>query len=131
VSVVCNCCCSSSAQSFSGPNPAGLTTIFYCLRFEISPFVASYYSQGYGGDIRPNALHCKGGRLTLFTKIFAIYFENRAKIVNALCGKKQSFLLVCYSNWQEVKLSLYLIKHHAMNTYGAVKVWFQHSWPRQ
>jgi hypothetical protein len=33
-SVVYNCCCPSSAQSFSGPSPTGLTTIFYCLRFE-------------------------------------------------------------------------------------------------
>jgi hypothetical protein len=33
--------------------PVGLVTIFYCLRFEASLFVASYYSQGYGGGIRP------------------------------------------------------------------------------
>jgi hypothetical protein len=32
--VVYNCCWSSSAQSFSGPSPAGLMTMFYCLRFE-------------------------------------------------------------------------------------------------
>jgi hypothetical protein len=31
----------------------GLVTIFYCLRFETSLFVASYESQGYGGGIRP------------------------------------------------------------------------------
>jgi hypothetical protein len=30
----------------------GLVTIFYCLRFETSLFVASYDSQGYGGGIR-------------------------------------------------------------------------------
>jgi hypothetical protein len=34
-SVVYNCCCSSPAQSFSGPSPTALMTIFYCLRFEI------------------------------------------------------------------------------------------------
>jgi hypothetical protein len=34
-SVVYNFCWSSPAQSFSGPSPAGLMTIFYCLRFEI------------------------------------------------------------------------------------------------
>jgi hypothetical protein len=28
-------------------------TIFYCLRFETSLFVASYDSQGHGGGIRP------------------------------------------------------------------------------
>jgi hypothetical protein len=31
----------------------GLETIFYCLRFETSFFVASYDSQGHGGGIRP------------------------------------------------------------------------------
>jgi hypothetical protein len=30
----------------------GLVTIFHCLRFETSLFVASYYSQGHGGGIR-------------------------------------------------------------------------------
>jgi hypothetical protein len=48
-----NCCWSSPAQSFSDPSPVELATIFYCLRFEISLFVASYDSQGYGGDIWP------------------------------------------------------------------------------
>jgi hypothetical protein len=33
-SAVYNCCWSSPAQSFLGSNPAGLVTIFYCLRFE-------------------------------------------------------------------------------------------------
>jgi hypothetical protein len=37
------------AQSFSGPSPLGLETVFYCLRFETSLFVASYDSQGHGG----------------------------------------------------------------------------------
>jgi hypothetical protein len=32
----------------------GLETIFYCLRFETSLFVASYVSQGYGGGILPH-----------------------------------------------------------------------------
>jgi hypothetical protein len=34
--------------------PLGLTTIFYCLRFETFLFVASYVSQGHGGGIRPH-----------------------------------------------------------------------------
>jgi hypothetical protein len=48
-------CCwrSLPAQSFSGPSPLLLATIFYCLRFEIFLFVASYDSQGHGGGIRP------------------------------------------------------------------------------
>jgi hypothetical protein len=58
VSVVYSCCWSSTAQSFSGPSPIGLVTIFYCLSFEFSLFVASYDSQGHGGDIRPR-LHTR------------------------------------------------------------------------
>jgi hypothetical protein len=36
-SAIYNCCLSSPAQSFFGPSPAGLVTIFYCLRFETRP----------------------------------------------------------------------------------------------
>jgi hypothetical protein len=36
-SVDYNCCWSSPVQSFSGPNPVGLMTIFYYLRFETPP----------------------------------------------------------------------------------------------
>jgi hypothetical protein len=36
------CCWSLPAQSFLGPSPLGLATIFYCLRFETSLSVASY-----------------------------------------------------------------------------------------
>jgi hypothetical protein len=36
-----------------GPSPLGLETIFYCLRFETSLFVASYNSQGHGEGIQP------------------------------------------------------------------------------
>jgi hypothetical protein len=35
------------------PRQRSLVTIFYCLRFETSFFVASYDSQGHGGGIRP------------------------------------------------------------------------------
>jgi hypothetical protein len=51
--VVYSCYWPSPAQSFSGPSPVALVTIFYCLRFETSLFVASYDSQGHGGGIRP------------------------------------------------------------------------------
>jgi hypothetical protein len=57
-SVVYNCCWPLPVQSFSGPSPMGLVTIFYCLRFETSLFVASYDSQGYGGGIQP-CLHMR------------------------------------------------------------------------
>jgi hypothetical protein len=46
------CCWLLPAQSFFGPSPLGLMTIFYCLTFETSLFVASYDSQGHGGGIR-------------------------------------------------------------------------------
>jgi hypothetical protein len=62
-SVVYNWCWSSPAQSYSGPSPVGLATIFYCLRFENFLFVASYDSQGYGGGIRP-CLHTRSAGLT-------------------------------------------------------------------
>jgi hypothetical protein len=39
----------SRLRSHLGSDPAGLATIFYCLGFETSLFVASYDSQGYGG----------------------------------------------------------------------------------
>jgi hypothetical protein len=37
-SVFCICCLPLPAQSFLGPSPLGLATIFYCLRFETSLF---------------------------------------------------------------------------------------------
>jgi hypothetical protein len=36
-----------------GPRQRSLVTIFYCVRFETSFFVASYDSWGYSGGIRP------------------------------------------------------------------------------
>jgi hypothetical protein len=54
-SVFCVCRWALPAQSFSDPSPLGLATVFYCLRFEISHFVASYDSQGHGGGC-PNCL---------------------------------------------------------------------------
>jgi hypothetical protein len=52
-SVFCICRWPLPAQSFSGPSPLGLATVFYCLRFETSHFVAFYDSQGHGWGIRP------------------------------------------------------------------------------
>jgi hypothetical protein len=39
--------------TFSTQSPMGLATVFYCLRFETSLFVAFYDSQGHGEVIRP------------------------------------------------------------------------------
>jgi hypothetical protein len=60
----------SSAQSFLGPSPVGLATIFYCLKFETSLFVASYDSQGYGGGIRPR-LHTRSV-ISIIFKLWAL-----------------------------------------------------------
>jgi hypothetical protein len=64
-SVLCICCWPLPAQSFSGPSPLGLETIFYCLTFETSLFVASYDSQGHGGGIQPR----------LHTGVSLLYFS--------------------------------------------------------
>jgi hypothetical protein len=72
-SVVYNCCWSSPAQSLSGPAPVGLATIFYCLKFETSLFVASYDSQGYGGGIR-HRIHT--GFWTIAPVVLLITFEH-------------------------------------------------------
>jgi hypothetical protein len=69
-SVFYNCRWSSPAQSFSGPSPFGLVTIFYCLRFQTSLFVASYDSQGHGGGI----LACSYPRKPLFRRRRVLYW---------------------------------------------------------
>jgi hypothetical protein len=40
-----------------GPSLMGLVTIFYCLRFETSPYITSHDSQGCVGGIRPPPPH--------------------------------------------------------------------------
>jgi hypothetical protein len=55
-SAVYNCCWPSTVHSFSGPSPIGLLTIFYCLRYETSLFVASYDSQGCSEGTRPHKI---------------------------------------------------------------------------
>jgi hypothetical protein len=52
-SVFCTCCWPLSAQSFSGPSPLALATVFYCLRFESSLFVAAYDSQSKSTHSQP------------------------------------------------------------------------------
>jgi hypothetical protein len=56
VGVVYSCCWSFPAQSFSGPSPAGLMTIFYSLRFETSQTWRSkspyFYPPGTGFPFR-------------------------------------------------------------------------------
>jgi hypothetical protein len=60
--VLCMCCWPLPEQSFLGPSPVGLVAIFYSLRFETSPFVASYDSQGYGEVFDPASTRVRRGR---------------------------------------------------------------------
>jgi hypothetical protein len=96
-SVVYNWCGTSPAQSFSGPSPLGLATIFYCLRFETSLVMASYYSQAYGGGIRPR-LHTWFQRPNYFYVIYkhsvrtsqeTRYFYARDQPVSAVWGNSR------------------------------------------
>jgi hypothetical protein len=57
----CIWCWPLPVHSFSGLSPLGLATVFYCLRFETSHFVASYDSQGHGRGIRPRLHTGKSG----------------------------------------------------------------------
>jgi hypothetical protein len=77
-SVVYNCYWPSPAQSFLGPSAVGLATIFYCLRFETSIFVASYDSQGYGGCIR----HCLHTGFFWFVQLDSLYNLSTESIEN-------------------------------------------------
>jgi hypothetical protein len=95
-SVVYNCCWLSPAQSFSGPSPVALVTIFYCLRFEASLFVAPYDSQGYGGGIR-HRLHT-GFFCYIIYKIQ--FLPQRKHITSPLQSPTGFFIL------SEVRLSL-------------------------
>jgi hypothetical protein len=56
----------------------GLATIFYCLRFEISLFVASYDLQGYGGGIR-SRLHAGDLRLDLGFLLYNVGMDGQRK----------------------------------------------------
>jgi hypothetical protein len=78
-SVFCVCWWPFPAQSFSGPSPLGLATIFYSLGFETSLFVASYDSQGHGGGIRPR-LHTGWDRLN--SCCFSLYSISTGQIEN-------------------------------------------------
>jgi hypothetical protein len=52
----------------------GLTTIFYCLRFETSLFVIFYNKQGYGGSIW-TCLHTGGHILAEKEAMVALCFH--------------------------------------------------------
>jgi hypothetical protein len=80
-SVLFMCCWPLPAQSFSGPSPLGLETIFYCLTFETSLFVASYGSQGHGG-IRPH-LHMEDSLSVCYLHYSYNLSANRVEITSS------------------------------------------------
>jgi hypothetical protein len=97
-SVFCMCRWSLPAQSFSGPSPLGLATVFYCLRFETSLFVASYDSQGHGGGIRPR-LHTGDWLLTWNSALYnlgADTTENALRTHIYWFVTQQKMLLYCW-----------------------------------
>jgi hypothetical protein len=89
-SVVYNCYWPSPAQSFSGPSPEGLPTILYSIRLKKSLFVASYDSQGYGGDIRPR-LHT-GSFLRMNYDSFYKFQATRKQVIIS----HDSSVILCY-----------------------------------
>jgi hypothetical protein len=99
-SVFCISCWPSPAQSFSGPSPVVLATIFYCLTFETSLFVASYDSQGHGGGIR-SRIHT--GISSLTNELFCYNFEaNRRECITSNC----SSLIICFTRCYETCVNL-------------------------
>jgi hypothetical protein len=72
----------------------GLATIFYCRRLEISLFVASYDSQGYGGTPHGMYIECRN-ELPFITATRPEYTSPR-RTVNC------PLLLCCHGNVREV-----------------------------
>jgi hypothetical protein len=109
-SVVYNCCWASPAHSFSGPSPVGLATIFYCLRFGTSLFVASYDSQGYCGGIR---LRLHAGLLPRLVTGYSCNSRHRLEgsHVPYLSSKKS---LLCNLHFVAVDISFQQLKLHCV-----------------
>jgi hypothetical protein len=79
---------------FLGSESLVLATIFYCLRFETSHFVASYDSQGHGGSIRPR-LHTGLSQLSV-TVGFQLYNVGSNLAENTSTAYKWIFTTVVY-----------------------------------
>jgi hypothetical protein len=71
----------------------GLATIFYCLTFETSLFVASYDSQGHGGGIR-SRLHTGVSCTLVLCRLIIPRHGPHGKHVS--CVINNVFLLVHY-----------------------------------
>jgi hypothetical protein len=100
-----NCCWPSPALSFSYPSPVGLATIFYCLRFETSLFVASYDSQGYGGGTRPH-LHTGLTRSSPLIQESTAFYNFHAAEIEVTISNSSCYSVfplprnVCQISWQ-------------------------------
>jgi hypothetical protein len=95
--VFCICCWPLPAQSFSGPSPLWLGTIFYCLRFETFLFVASYDSQGHDGGIRP-AGTCLPSRclaMNVYSGSTIPAFRRHVTVLGKLC-----VIVMCEFPWK-------------------------------
>jgi hypothetical protein len=100
-SVFCICCWSSPGQTFSGPSPIRLATIFYLLRFETSLFDASNDSQGYGGGIPPH-LHA-GMRVSSESESYITIDAHALLITELTKSAAQKWMFVSwYSNTRNV-----------------------------
>jgi hypothetical protein len=96
-SAVYNWCWPSPAQSFSGPSLVGLATIFYCLRFRTSLYVASYNSQGYCEGIQPRLHRGSVSRWFSLCRLVSDRIENTASnsssiVACFLCRTNSSFV---------------------------------------
>jgi hypothetical protein len=58
---VYNCCWSSPEQSFLGPSPAGLVTMFYCLKFG-TPKSKLCYDRRFSRPVRLGIKHWSGDK---------------------------------------------------------------------
>jgi hypothetical protein len=77
-SVVFKWCWSSPEQSFSGPSPVGLVTIFYCLRFKTYPTWRARSSYLYPpGTGRPSVPQTLG--LTFGSSSFRLTYNSSAR----------------------------------------------------
>jgi hypothetical protein len=64
-----------ASATFFGSESLGTWTIFYCLRFETSLFVAYYDSQGHGGGIRPR-LHTGSAAMMYMPSLIKHWFSH-------------------------------------------------------
>jgi hypothetical protein len=113
-SVSYKCCWLLPAQSFLGPSPFGLATIFYCLRFETYLFVTSYDSQGYGRGLkrlpqfyaRYYSLGAYATENTVSIVIAQKYLDwclrnrCRGKLFTESLPSNENLLWLCYSGFQ-------------------------------